>query len=99
VPHGKDFRWQAVRDFSKNLTLIPSNSVQNPLGLDVGYGDYKGQGYKLQAMEIYCDKEIKPKALNLTSHLEVEPIGNGDAHALVLALESIKDRGLYNQKF
>jgi hypothetical protein len=76
---------------------IPSNSLQNPSDPDAGYDGYKGQGYQVQVMETYCDKEekkIKSKTLNLITHLEVEPACESDAHALLPALESTKDRGL-----
>ena len=76
---------------------ISSGSLQNPSDPDAGYDGYKGQGYQVQVMETYCDKEekkIKSKTLNLITHLEIEPACESDAHALLPALESTKDRGL-----
>ena len=85
----------------KSPKEIPSNSLQNPSDPDAGYDSYKGQGYQVQVMETYCDEEekkIKSKTLNLITHLEVEPACVSDAHALVPALESTKDRCLCPQE-
>jgi len=85
----------------KSPQEIPSNSLQNPSDSDAGYDGYKGQGYQVQVMETYCDKgekDLKSKTLNLITHLEVEPACESDAHALVPALESTKDRGLCPQE-
>jgi len=76
---------------------LPSHSLQNPSDPDVGYDGHKGQGYQVQIMETYCDqedKEVKSQTLNLITHIEVEPAHESDAHALLPALESTKDRGL-----
>ena len=76
---------------------VPSHSLQNPSDPDAGYDGHKGQGYQVQIMETYCDqedKEVKSKTLNLITHIEVEPAYESDAHALLPALESTKDRGL-----
>jgi hypothetical protein len=76
---------------------VPSHSLQNPSDPDAGYDGHKGQGYQVQIMETYCDqedKEVKSQTLNLITHIEVEPAHESDAHALLPALESTKDRGL-----
>ena len=76
---------------------ISSGSLQNPSDPDAGYSGHKGQGYQIQVMETYCDKEdkeVKSKTLNLITHLAVEPACEDDVHALVPALKSSKDRGL-----
>jgi len=76
---------------------VSSASLQNPSDPDAGYSGHKGQGYHAQVMESYCDsqeKEVKEKTLNLITHVEVEPAHVSDAHALIPALESAKDRGL-----
>ena len=81
----------------KSSKEISSGSLQNPSDPDAGYSGYKGQGYQLQVMETYCDKEdedVKSKTLNLITHLEAEPACDSDAHALIPALKSTKDRGL-----
>ena len=76
---------------------ISSGSLQNPSDPDAGYSGHKGQGYQLQVMETYCDQqdeEAKSKILTLITHLQVEPACDSDAHALIPALKSAKDRGL-----
>lgn len=76
---------------------VPSHSLQNPSDPDAGYDGHKGQGYQIQIMETYCDtgdKKVKSQTLNLITHIEVEPAHESDAHALLPALESTKDRGL-----
>lgn len=76
---------------------VPSDSLQNPSDPDAGYDGHKGQGYHIQVMETFCDeedKEVKSTTLNLITHIEVKPACESDAHALIPALESTKDRGL-----
>lgn len=76
---------------------ISSSSLQNPSDPDAGYDARKGQGYQVQVMETYCDSPeegIREKTLNLITHVEVEPAHVSDAHALIPALESTKERGL-----
>src|SRR3990170_2510411 len=76
---------------------VSSDSLQNPSDPDAGYSGHKGQGYQAQVMETYCDSEdeqIKERALNLITHVDVEPAHVSDAHALIPALESAKERGL-----
>jgi hypothetical protein len=81
----------------KSPKEISSASLQNPSDPDAGYSGHKGQGYHAQVMETYCDseeKEVKEKTLNLITHVAVEPAHVSDAHALIPALESAKERGL-----
>jgi len=74
---------------------IPSDSLQNPSDPDATYSGHKGQGYQVQVMETYGkDEDVKEKSLNLITHVEVEPAHESDAHALLPALESSKQRGL-----
>ena len=76
---------------------VPSDSLQNPSDPDAGYSGHKGQGYQAQVMETYCDsadESLRAKTLNLITHVEVESACIGDAHALIPALESTKDREL-----
>ena len=76
---------------------ISSSSLQNPSDPDAGYDAHKGQGYQVQVMETYCDspdETIREKTLNLITHVEVEPAHVSDAHALIPALESTRERGL-----
>jgi hypothetical protein len=76
---------------------IPSSSLQNPSDPDASYNGHKGQGYQVQIMETYTtteDKELKGKTLNLITHVRVEPAHESDAHALLPAVESTKERGL-----
>jgi len=81
----------------KSPKEVTSASLQNPSDPDAGYSGHKGQGYHAQVMETYCDSEneqIKERTLNLITHVEVEPAHVSDAHALIPALESAKERGL-----
>jgi hypothetical protein len=81
----------------KSPKEVSSASLQNPSDPDAGYSGHKGQGYHAQMMETYCDSEdeqIRERTLNLITHVEVEPAHVSDAHALIPALESAKERGL-----
>jgi len=81
----------------KSPKEVSSASLQNPSDPDAGYSGHKGQGYHAQVMETYCDSEdeqIRERTLNLITHVEVEPANVSDAHALIPALESAKERGL-----
>jgi hypothetical protein len=74
---------------------IPSDSLQNPSDPDATYSGHKGQGYQVQVMETYgTDEETRDKSLNLITHVHVEPAHESDAHALIPAIESSKQRGL-----
>jgi len=79
----------------KKPKKILSSSLENPSDPNAGYDAHKGQGYKLQLMETYCtssDEAIKEKNLRLSTHIDVELAHVSDAHALIPALESTKDR-------
>ena len=81
----------------KSPKEVSSASLQNPSDPDAGYSGHKGQGYHAQVMETYCDSEdehIRESTLNLITRMEVEPAHVSDAHALIPALESAKERGL-----
>ncbi len=81
----------------KKPTEIPSSSLQNPSDPEASYSGHKGQGYQVQIMETYTtteDKELKEKTLNLITHVRVEPSHKSDAHALLPAVESAKERDL-----
>ena len=74
---------------------IPSDSLQNPSDPDATYSGHKGQGYQVQVMETYgTDEATRDKSLNLITHVHVEPAHESDAHALIPAIESSKQRGL-----
>lgn len=74
---------------------IASDSLQNPSDPDATYSGHKGQGYQVQIQETFCDdKQQKDNALNLITHVQVEPAHNSDAHALVPAIESTQERKL-----
>ena len=81
----------------KEPKRVSSSSLQNPSDPDAGYSGHKGQGYQVQVMETYCDSKeesLREKTLNLITHVEIEPAYLSDAHALIPALESTKERGL-----
>lgn len=74
---------------------IPSESLRNPLDAEASSSGHKGQGYQVQVMGTFCDDEAaKETTLNLITHVHVEPAHNSDAHALIPAIESTKQRGL-----
>ena len=74
---------------------IPSDSLQNPSDPDATYSGHKGQGYQVQVMETYGkDEETREKGLNLITYVHVEPAHESDAHALLPAIESSKERDL-----
>ena len=88
---------QSAETALKNPKQILSSSLQNPSDPDAGYDAHKGQGYQVQVMETYCDSSdeaIKEKTLNLITHVEIESAHVSDAHALIPALESTRERGL-----
>jgi hypothetical protein len=70
---------------------ITSDSLQNPSDPDATYSGHKGQGYQAQIMETYSEDK-KQTVLNLITHVEVEPSHNSDAHALIPAVESVKEQ-------
>ena len=79
----------------KTPKQIPSNSLQNPSDPDASYSGHKGQGYQVQVMETFSDDETQKKnALNLITHVQVEPAHNSDAKAITPAIESVEKRGL-----
>ena len=76
---------------------IPSDSLQNPSDPDATYSGHKGQGYQVQVMETFTDtddRKTKDKTLNLITHVAVENACESDAHALVPAIESVKEKEL-----
>ncbi|MCG7853801.1 MAG: transposase [Methanosarcinaceae archaeon] len=80
---------------------VPSSSLQNPSDPDATYDGHKGQGYQVQAMETYCDSqddETRERTLNLITYVEVEPAHISDVHALIPALESAEERGLFPKR-
>ena len=85
----------------KPAKLISSDSLQNPSDPDAGYDGHKGQGYQVQVMETYTkesDQEEKTLRLNLITHVEVESACKHDAHAVMPAIDSTRDRGLAPQE-
>ena len=80
---------------------ICSDSLQNPSDPDAGYDGHKGQGYQVQVMETYVeetDPEEKTQQLNLITHVEVESACEHDAHAVMPAVDSTRERGLAPQE-
>jgi len=70
---------------------ISSDSLQNPSDPDATYSGHKGQGFQAQIMETYSEDK-KETVLNLITHVEVEPSHNSDAHALIPAIEYVKEQ-------
>jgi len=85
---------------------VASDSLQNPSDPDATYSGHKGQGYQAQIMETYSPSTDAPPegsepagasdapGLRLITHLAVEQAHVSDAHALIPAIESAKDRRL-----
>ena len=83
----------------KAPTQIATDCLQNPSDPDATYSGHKGQGYQVQIMETFCDdRDQKEKPLNLITHLEVEPAHNSDTHALIPAIEAVKEQNLKPQE-
>jgi hypothetical protein len=81
----------------KKPAEIPSDSLQNPSDPDATYSGHKGQGYQVQIMETFSrseDDNEKEQALNLITHVEVQPACESDANALVPAIADARIRGL-----
>ena len=88
---------------------VDSDSLQNPSDPDATYSGHKGQGYQAQIMETYSPSPSAESdtaagvesagagdapGLRLITHLAVEQAHQSDAHALIPAIASAKDRGL-----
>lgn len=75
---------------------VPSDSLQNPSDPSASYDGHKGQGYQVQVMETYCNKDEngQAQAPNLITYVKVEPAHNSDANALIPAIQSTVERGL-----
>ena len=75
---------------------VSSDSLQNPSDPDASYDGHKGQGYQVQVMETYGNKDEngQAQAPNLITYIKVEPAHNSDANALIPALQSTVERGL-----
>lgn len=74
---------------------ISSDSLQNPSDPEAGYDGHKGQGYQAQVMETYSEQV---RALSLITHVEVESACAHDVHALIPALEAVKERNLLPER-
>ena len=76
---------------------IRSDSLQNPSDPDATYCGHKGQGYQVQVMETYVEHEEPSKQaaqLNLITYIEVEKACQGDAQALLPAIEKTIEKDL-----
>ena len=88
---------------------ISSDSLQNPSDPDATYSSHKGQGYQVQIMETYTEKQKNTEdgsggerenesdsvpTLNLITHVEVQTACESDANALIPAIESANKREL-----
>ncbi|MGD9877376.1 MAG: hypothetical protein AB7S84_11490 [Desulfococcus sp.] len=78
----------------KSPKAIPASSLQNPSDPEASYSGYKGQGYPVQAMEIFCegeqdkDDQNQKTPLSPITHVVVKPAHNSDADTLIPAIES-----------
>jgi hypothetical protein len=82
---------------------VASDSLQNPSDPNATYSGHKGQGYQVQIMETYAPapdisadgSEPAPGlGLRLITPAAVEQAHKSDAHALIPAIEDVRDRGL-----
>ena len=84
--------------FMKAVKEISSDSLQNPSDPDATYDGHKGQGYQVQLIETFSDKEKskedKAQTLNLITHVEVQEACDSDAKALIPVIEATKKQGL-----
>lgn len=71
---------------------VPSDSLQNPSDPDAGYSNHKGQGYQVQVVENYSEKE--DKQLSLITHVAVESADQHDANALLPAIKDLQERDM-----
>jgi len=71
---------------------VSPDSLQNPSDPDAGYDGHKGQGYKVQVMETYHEKQDGQLTLDLITHVDVEPAHEHDADALIPAIEDVQER-------
>lgn len=83
----------------KDPKEVSSDSLQNPSDPDAGYSGHKGQGYQLQIMETYQEKESDGKQNNdqvqpdLITYIDVEPACCNDSDAVEPAIDATKKRG------
>ncbi len=74
---------------------VECTSIQNPSDQDAGYDGHKGQGYQTQIVETYSEeKEGEEKPLNLITYVKTESAAIHDSHALIPALDNLKDRDI-----
>jgi hypothetical protein len=87
---------QPVEVLIKLPKEIPSDSLQNPSDPEAGYDGHKGQGYQVQVMETYKerDPEKQDKPLRLITYVHVESACAHDVHAVMPALEAVEAREL-----
>jgi hypothetical protein len=73
---------------------IPSDSLQNPSDPEAGYDGHKGQGYQVQVMETYEERDPdKTPSIKLITYVQVESASVHDVHAVMPALEAVEARG------
>lgn len=87
---------QPAEVFIKPPKEIPSDSLQNPSDPGAGYDGHKGQGYQVQIMETYEERnpEEKTNPLRLITYVQVESACAHDVHAVIPALEAVEAREL-----
>lgn len=89
----QDVETQAQRVSIKPNKEVPSDSLQNPSDTEASYDGHKGQGYRMQISETYCQEEEK-KSLSLITEVIIEPAHESDANALIPLIEGAQKRGL-----
>ncbi|MFH1740093.1 MAG: transposase, partial [bacterium] len=83
---------EAKRVQLKKASEVPSGSLQNPSDPDAAYDKHKGQGYQVQIMETYQEKEGEA-GLDLITYVDVEPANRSDMDSLLPAVKSTEGRG------
>jgi len=76
---------------------VPSDSLQNPSDPDAGYDRHKGQGYQVQVMESYTEREPEEEGgreprLNLITYVQAQGAHESDSQAVVPALEKSRQQ-------
>lgn len=71
---------------------VGGDTLQNPSDEGAGYSGHKGQGYTLQMMETFHGEE--QRGPRLITYVEVTSAAITDHHAVIPALEKVKERGI-----
>lgn len=78
----------------KDPKEVGGASLQNPSDADATYDGHKGQGYQVQLMETYQEREeTDPTQPNLITYAQVEAAHCNDGEAVLPAIAETQERG------